>query len=257
MSTRVALVPAGAQKLVEAGHQVFVQKGAGEGSAIEDQEYQEVGAKILATAKEIFDKAEMVVKVKEPLPEEFELLQEGQLLFTFLHLAADRSLTEALIRRKIIGVAYETVETADGKLPLLTPMSEIAGRISVQEGAKYLEKTFNGRGVLLGGVPGVRPASVVVIGGGVVGYNAAKVAAGMGARVIILDINLDRLRYLDDVMPPNCTTLMSNPINIRKSLMDADLVVGAVLIEGARPGVGKPGNDQDDETRLGDCGCRH
>ena len=231
---RVALVPAGAKKLVEAGHRVVVQTGAGEGSAIEDSEYQAVGAEIAATADAVFAEAEMIVKVKEPLAEEYDRLREGQLLFTYLHLAASRELTEALLARKIVGVAYETVETEEGKLPLLTPMSKIAGRISAQEGAKYLEKTFNGRGVLLGGVPGVRPASVVVIGGGIVGYNAAKVAAGMGARVVILDIDLDRLRYLDDVMPANCTTLMSNPINVEKSLRDADLVIGAVLIEGAR-----------------------
>lgn len=248
---RVALVPAGVQKLVDAGHRVLVQRGAGEGSSIEDQEYREVGAEIVDTAAEVFAGAEMVTKVKEPLADEYDYLRPGQLLFTYLHLAASRELTEALLAKKVIGIAYETVETANGKLPLLTPMSEIAGRIAVQEGAKFLEKTFDGRGVLLGGVPGVRPASVVVIGGGIVGYNAAKVAAGMGARVTILDIDLERMRYLDDVMPPNCTTLMSNPINVRKSLMDADLVIGAVLIEGARApilvsremlGVMKPGS---------------
>jgi len=231
---RVALVPAGVQKLVEAGHRVLVQESAGVGSAIHDEEYTKVGAQLLPTAEVIFAEAEMIVKVKEPQPEECEMLREGQLLFTYLHLAADRELTEALIERKVIGIAYETVETPDRKLPLLTPMSEIAGRISVQEGAKCLEKTCGGRGVLLGGVPGVRPASVVIIGGGVVGYNAAKVAAGFGARVVILDIDLDRLRYLDDVMPPNVITLMSNPINVEKSLLDADILIGAVLIEGAR-----------------------
>jgi alanine dehydrogenase len=231
---RVALVPAGAEKLVEAGHTVLVQSTAGIGSAIEDSEYEAVGAQIVPSAEAVFSKADMIVKVKEPLEEEYEMLRQGQLLFTYLHLAASRELTDAMIRQKINGVAYETVETADGKLPLLTPMSEIAGRISVQEGAKFLEKTFDGLGVLLGGVPGVMPASVVVIGGGIVGYNAAKVAAGMGARVTIMDINLDRLRYLDDIMAANCTTMMSNAVNIRTCLMEADLVIGAVLIEGAR-----------------------
>lgn len=231
---RVALVPAGVQKLVEAGHRVIVEKGAGTGSAIEDSEYRDVGADLVNGPAPVFAQAEMVVKVKEPQPEEISMLKEGQLLFTYLHLAASRELTEGLLKQKIIGVAYETVETAEGRLPLLTPMSEIAGRIAVQEGAKYLEKTFDGLGVLLGGVPGVSPANVVVIGGGIVGYNAAKVAAGMGARVTILDISLDRMRYLDDVMPANCVTMMSNALNVRQCLRDADLVIGAVLIEGAR-----------------------
>jgi len=231
---RVALVPAGVQKLVEAGHRVLVQKGAGEGSALEDREYEDFGVEIVSTADDVFAGAEMIIKVKEPLPEEYAMLREGQLLFTYLHLAASREVTEALLERKIRGIAYETVETPDHKLPLLTPMSEIAGRLSVQEGAKYLERAFGGRGVLLGGVPGVRPASVVIIGGGIVGYNAAKMAAGLGSRVTILDISLDRLRYLDDIMPPNVTTIMSNRINVERSLRDADLLIGAVLIEGAK-----------------------
>jgi alanine dehydrogenase len=231
---RVALVLVGAEEMKKAGHQVLVEKSAGKGSGISDQDYQRAGAKIISTAEELFRKAEMIIKVKEPLPPEYKLLKKGQIVFTYFHLAADKSLTEEMLTSGIIAIAYETVETEDGKTPLLTPMSEVAGRMAVQEGAKYLEKPMMGQGILLGGVPGVAPASVVVIGGGVVGTNAAKVAAGLGARVTILDIDLDRLRYLDDIMPKNVTTLMSNSYNIREKLREADLVIGAVLIPGAK-----------------------
>ncbi len=231
---RVAITPSGVEELVKRGHTVYVQKDAGLGSGISNEEYEKAGATILETLKDVYDSAEMIVKVKEPQPEEFDLLREGQILFTYLHLAADENLTRRLMERKIIGIAYETVELDDGSLPLLIPMSEIAGRMAPQEGAKYLEKPFGGRGVLLGGVPGVPPAKVVILGGGTVGMNAAIIAAGMGADVTILDINIPRLRYLSEVMPANVKTLYSSRYNLRESIKDADLLISAVLIHGAK-----------------------
>jgi alanine dehydrogenase len=231
---RVALIPVGAEELVKNGHTVLVENGAGLGSGIADEEYSRAGAKLVDKVKKIFSDAHMILKVKEPLPEEYLLMREGQIIFTFFHFAASRELTDALVRSKAVAIAYETVRDEKGGHPLLTPMSEVAGRMSIQQGAKYLEKPMEGRGILLGGVPGVAPAEVVVIGGGVVGTQAAKVAAGLGARVSIMDINLDRLRYLDDIMPKNVITLMSNAQNVRERLKEADLLIGAVLIEGAR-----------------------
>ena len=231
---RVAIVPVGVEEMKRAGHEVLVEKSAGKGSGISDKDYQGAGAKIISTHEQLFQKAEMIIKVKEPLPSEYKLLKEDQIVFTYFHLAADKSLSEEMIKSGIIAIAYETVETDDGATPLLTPMSEVAGRMAVQEGAKYLEKPMMGRGILLGGVPGVAPARVAIIGGGIVGINAAKVAAGLGAQVTILDINLDRLRYLDDIMPRNVITLMSNSYNIKEKLKEADLVIGAVLIPGAK-----------------------
>ncbi|HHT9139740.1 MAG TPA: alanine dehydrogenase, partial [Candidatus Tripitaka californicus] len=231
---RVALVPVGAEELVKHGHRVLVEKGAGSGSGIADEEYVRAGAELVEGMEAIYKRADMVVKVKEPLPEEYPHLRENQIIFTFFHFAASKTLTEALISSRAVALAYETIRDEKGGHPLLTPMSEVAGRMSIQEGAKYLEKPMEGRGILLGGVPGVTPAEVVVIGGGVVGTNAAKVAAGLGARVTIMDINLDRLRYLDDIMPENVITLMSNIQNIREKVREADLLIGAVLIEGAK-----------------------
>ena len=230
---RVAMTPAGVDALVHDGHKVIVEKGAGLGSGISDEEFTAAGAEIVSTANKVWSQAEMIVKVKEPLQEEYKRIRKGQILFTYFHFAASRELTDAMIRTNSICVAYETVEHGS-TLPLLTPMSEVAGRMAIQQGAKYLEKPQMGRGILLGGIPGVEPATVAVIGGGVVGTNAAKMAAGLGARVIILDVNLDRLRYLDDVMPANVTTLFSNSFNIRKIIRYADLVVGAVLLPGAK-----------------------
>jgi len=231
---RVAMIPVGVEELTRAGHKVLIQREAGLGSGISDDEYREAGAEIIDSAEQIWRQAEMIVKVKEPLPEEWPSMQPGQVVFTYFHFAADRALTEAVMKSGIVAIAYETVKDAQGKLPLLTPMSEVAGRMSIQEGAKYLERPMLGRGILLGGVPGVEPATVLIIGGGVVGTNAAKVAAGLGARVIIMDINIDRLRYLDDVMPPNVHTIFSDAHTIRRYLTEADLVIGAVLIPGAR-----------------------
>ncbi len=231
---RVALTPAGAYEMVSNGHEVYIQQGAGLGSGFEDDEYVEVGAKILSSAKEVFDTAEMIMKVKEPLPAEYNMFHENQILFTYLHLAPDAPQTEALMKAKIVGIAYETVTLSDGSLPLLTPMSEVAGRMSVQVGARLLEKINDGRGVLLGGVAGVERANVVVIGGGVVGTSAAKMAMGLGANVTILDVSVKRLTYFDDIFGNKITTLMSNPFNISQSLKDADLVIGAVLIPGAK-----------------------
>ena len=231
---RVAMVPVGAELLKARGHSVLIEKNAGVGSGIPDEEYQNHGAVIVNDAAEIFGKADMIMKVKEPLPQEYGLLREGQIVFTYFHFAASRALTDAVIKSRCIAIAYETVQTANGSLPLLIPMSEVAGRLSIQAGAHCLERTFGGVGILLGGVPGVEPANVVIIGGGIVGTNAAKIAAGFGATVTILDVNLDRMRYLDDVMPKNVRTVMSNPATIRKALATADLLVGAVLIPGAR-----------------------
>lgn len=230
---RVAIVPAGVDALREDGHKVLIEKGAGLGSGIHDEEFARVGAEIVPSAKDVWARAEMIIKVKEPLPSEYPLIREGQILFTYFHFAASSELTEGMVKTGAVCVAYETVEQG-ATLPLLTPMSEVAGRMAIQQGAKYLEKPQMGRGILLGGIPGVEPATCVVLGGGIVGTNAAKMAAGLGARVIVLDVNLDRMRYLDDVMPPNVTTLYSNHYNIRKVIRYADLVVGAVLLPGAK-----------------------
>ena len=231
---RVGLTPAHAQVYKNAGHSVVIEKGAGEGAGFSDSEYAAAGAEILASKKSLFDKAEMIIKVKEPLPEEYDLFHEGQLLYTYLHLAADKTLTEALLKKKITGIAYETIQLDDGTLPCLTPMSEIAGRLSVQEGAKYLEKSFGGRGVLLGGVPGVERGKVSIIGGGVVGTNAAKIAVGIGADVTVLDLSAKRLGYLDDIFGSGLQTLYSTEDNIIKCLKESDVVIGAVLVTGAK-----------------------
>ncbi|RMF83531.1 MAG: alanine dehydrogenase [Nitrospinota bacterium] len=231
---RVALVPGGVRSLVRAGHQVLIEQGAGVGSGISDQDYRAVGAQIVPTPEEVFARAEMILKVKEPLPPEYPLLREGQILFTYLHLAASPSLTQALLERQVIGIAYETVRDRNGTLPLLTPMSEIAGRMAIQEGAKFLEKEYGGRGVLLSGVPGVLPGEIVIIGGGVVGTNAAKMAIGIGATVTLLDINLQRLRYLDDLFGARIRTLASSEHHIAEMVSQADVIIGAALIPGAR-----------------------
>jgi alanine dehydrogenase len=231
---RVAMIPVGVEELTKAGHKVIVQAGAGQGSGIADDDYARHGAEIATAAEDVWRRADLVVKVKEPLPHEWPLMRRGQIIFTYFHFAADEKLTRAVMQSGITALAYETIRDAKGQLPLLTPMSEVAGRMSIQEGAKYLERPFEGRGILLGGVPGVLPANVIILGGGVVGANAAKVAAGLGANVTILDINLDRLRYLDDVMPKNVTTLFNRRHNLLDSLLKADLVIGAVLIPGAK-----------------------
>lgn len=231
---RVAMLPVGVELLTEAGHEVLVEKGAGLGSGFEDAQYAAAGAKLVADHAEVFARAEMVVKVKEPLGQELAMLRAGQVVFTYFHFAADRALTEACLKARITAVAYETLTDKAGRLPLLTPMSEIAGRMAVQEGAKYLEKPMMGRGILLGGVPGVEPANVLILGAGVVGTNAAKIAAGVGANVTIMDVNLERLRYLADVMPPNVHTVYSDPHAIRQYAVQADLIIGAVLIPGGR-----------------------
>ena len=230
---RVAMIPVGVEELTRAGHKVLIQAGAGQGSGISDEQYSTNGAEIVEAA-EIWGRADLIVKVKEPMPAEWPLLRSGQIVFTYFHFAADRALTDAVMKSGISAIAYETIKDKNGTLPLLTPMSEVAGRMSIQEGAKFLERPFEGRGILLGGVPGVLPANVVVLGGGIVGANAAKTAAGLGANVILLDINLDRLRYIDDVMPPNVTTLYSDRHNILDSIERADLLIGAVLIPGAK-----------------------
>ena len=231
---RVGLTPAGADALIRAGHMVYMEKSAGISSGFSDGEYTAVGAQILSTAKEVFDTAEMIVKVKEPLAPEYDLLHEGQILFTYLHLAPDPEQTQALLRKKVTGIAYETVQMADRSLPLLAPMSEVAGRLSIQTGARLLESNCGGRGILLGGVPGVERANVVIVGGGTVGTNAAKMAVGLGANVIILDINAKRLAYLDDIFGGRVQTLLSNSYNIANAVRSADLVVGCVLIPGAK-----------------------
>ncbi|MCZ2342264.1 MAG: alanine dehydrogenase [Bacteroidales bacterium] len=231
---RVAMIPAGVEELVRAGHSVLIQAGAGLGSGITDDQYAAYGATITPTASEVWGQAELIVKVKEPLPTEWPFLRAGQTVFTYFHFAASEELTRTCMNAGITAIAYETIRDARGGLPLLTPMSEVAGRMSIQEGAKYLERPQEGRGILLAGVPGVAPATVVVLGGGVVGANAAKIAAGIGANVFLLDINLDRLRFLDEIMPPNVTTLYSNRHNILDCLSRADLVIGAVLIPGAK-----------------------
>ena len=231
---RVALVPSGAEALVEDGHTVLIETGAGLGTQIEDSEYEEAGAVIVSSDQEVFAQADMIMKVKEPMEPEYDLLREGQVVFTYFHFAANEDLTKAMVKSKAVCVAYETIQLPDRTLPLLTPMSEVAGRMAVQEGAKYLERPMEGRGILLAGVPGVPPATVVILGGGVVGANAAKIAAGFGAMVYLLDVNLERLRYLDDIMPANVTTIYSNRLNIRNLLPSADLVIGGVLRRGAK-----------------------
>jgi len=231
---RVSMTPAGVEVMIQNGHTLLVEKDGGKGSGFEDEDYIKAGAEILAIPQEIFERAEMVMHVKEPLPAEYGLIREDQIVFTYLHLAAAEELTHALIKSKSINIAYETIQKADGSLPLLTPMSEVAGRMATQQGAKYLEMAQGGHGVLLGGVPGVDPGTVVVIGGGVVGINAAKMACGLGAKVYILDMNLDRLRYLSDVMPANCIPLMASPATTRKLVKEADVVIGAVLVAGAK-----------------------
>src|SRR5438874_2260791 len=231
---RVAMIPVGVEELTRAGHKVLIQAGAGQGSGISDEQYAQNGAEIVSTAEEVWKRSDLIVKVKEPQPVEWPHMRPGQVVFTYFHFAADENLTRAVMNSGITAVAYETIRDSKGNLPLLTPMSEVAGRMSIQEGAKYLERPFDGRGILLGGVPGVRPAYVAILGGGIVGANAAKVAAGLGANVTILDVNLDRLRYLDDVMPRNVTTLYSDRHNILDALSRADLLIGAVLIPGAR-----------------------
>jgi alanine dehydrogenase len=231
---RVAMMPVGVELLKKAGHEVFIEANAGAGSGFADEDYTRVGAKIVPTHEEVFRTSDLVVKVKEPQPSEIGLFRPGQIVFTYFHFAASSELTQACLESEITAIAYETIKDKKGSLPLLTPMSEIAGKLSIQEGAKYLEKPMMGRGILLGGVPGVQPAHVVILGGGIVGTNAAKVAAGLGANVVIMDINLDRLRYLDDVMPANVHTIYSDPQTIRDEIDQADLVVGAVLIPGAK-----------------------
>jgi len=231
---RVAMTPAGVEVLKLNNHTVLVEKSAGLGSGFDDAAYLKAGAEIIATAKEIYNRADMVMHVKEPLPQEYEMIREGQIVFTYLHLAPAEELTKALIKSKSVCIAYETIQKKDRSLPLLTPMSEVAGRMAIQQGAKYLEMAQGGEGVLLGGVPGVDPGTVVILGGGVVGTNAAKMACGLGTKVYLLDMNLERLRYLSDVMPPNCVLLMSSPATIRKLIKEADVVVGAVLIPGAK-----------------------
>ncbi|WP_270171710.1 alanine dehydrogenase [Paenibacillus sp. SYP-B4298] len=231
---RVALTPAGAGMLRGAGHEVIVQRGAGEGSGFGDEQYVDEGARIVEEAAQVWAASEMVVKVKEPLPEEFGYFRNGLLLFTYLHLAAAPELTKALVEKGVTGVAYETIQLPGGGLPLLTPMSEVAGRMAVQVGAQFLEAFYGGRGILLGGVPGVPPAEVIILGGGIVGTNAARIALGMGASVVILERSADRMRYLDEVFNGRIRTLMSNPYNIAQAVRKADLLIGAVLIAGAR-----------------------
>lgn len=229
---RVGLTPDNVQSYVAAGHHVYIEKGAGEGSGFADEEYVAAGASLLEDPKEIWQLVDMMVKVKEPLPEEYPYFREGLILYTYLHLAADREQMDALLAGKIKAVAYETLQESDGSLPLLAPMSQIAGRLAVQEGAKYLEKTYGGRGVLLAGVPGTPKANVAILGGGTVGANAAKIAVGMGANVTVLDINLRRLEQLDDMFGARIQTLVSNDANVDRAVSDADLVIGAVLVPG-------------------------
>jgi alanine dehydrogenase len=231
---RVALTPAGAMELIHNGHRVYIQKNAGLGSGYTDETYQTVGAEVLPTIENVYEQSEMIIKVKEPISEEYNLIQSHHTLFTYFHFASSLALTEAMLASGATCIAYETVELSDRSLPLLVPMSEVAGRMSIQEGAKYLEKQESGKGKLLGGVPGVLPAKVLILGAGIVGVNAAKMAAGMGAEVFLFDLNLNRLRYLDDIMPANVKTIYSNQHNIQTHIQDADLIIGAVLIPGAK-----------------------
>jgi len=229
---RVGMTEAGVRQLVKEGHTVYVEKDAGLGSGISNEQYEKAGAQLLGTKKEVYAKADMIVKVKEPLPDEYDLMKENQILYTYLHLAAEPKLTKVLCERKVKAVAYETIQFEDKSLPLLTPMSEVAGRMATQIGAFYLQKDHGGKGILLGGVTGVRPARVTIIGGGVVGTNAAKMAVGLGANVTILDVNTKRLEYLDDIFQGRCQTLFSNAKNIEDSVKDCDLLIGGVLITG-------------------------
>ncbi|MCL4159453.1 UNVERIFIED_CONTAM: hypothetical protein GTU68_007554 [Idotea baltica] len=231
---RVALTPAGVFELVKNKHAVFVQKSAGFNSGFSDKDYSEVGATLLETIEEVYAIAEMIVKVKEPIAEEYGLIKEGQIVFTYFHFASSQPLTDAMIKSKSICIAYETVEDKNGTLPLLTPMSEVAGRMAVQQGAKYLEKPIKGKGILLGGVPGVQPGKVLILGAGIVGVQAAKMAAGLGAHVTIMDVNMDRLRYVNDVMPSHVVTEYSNEYNIRRHIKTHDLIIGGILIKGAK-----------------------
>ncbi|MCM2276459.1 MAG: alanine dehydrogenase [Oligoflexia bacterium] len=231
---RVSMVIAGVRALTQAGHKVLVQHNAGVGAGISDEDYRKAGATIIEGAKEIFEKSDMIVKVKEPLPEEYPLLREGQILYTYLHLAADERLTKALMERKIVGIAYETIQPSDGSLPLLAPMSAVAGRMATQIGAAYLQHDHGGKGMLLGGVTGVDRAKVVVLGGGVVGVNAAKMAVGLGAQVTIMDVNVNRLDYLSDVFGNEISTIYSNSEQIERAVTQADLLIGAVLVPGAK-----------------------
>ncbi|MDD5011934.1 MAG: alanine dehydrogenase [Phycisphaerae bacterium] len=230
---RVSMVPGGVKAFVDAGHKVFVEKGAGLGSGISDEEYKAVGAQILNSPKEVHERAEMIVKVKEPLPPEYEYMREGLIYYTYLHLAAAKEIAEVMMKKKVVGIAYETIQTDNGALPLLKPMSEVAGRMSVQVGARCLEKEHGGRGVLLGGVPGVKRGKVAILGAGVVGTNAAKMAIGMGAEVKILDTNLNRLEYLDDIFANKAITVFSDALSVEEAVCESDLIVGAVLIPGA------------------------
>ncbi|MBW2193632.1 MAG: alanine dehydrogenase [Deltaproteobacteria bacterium] len=231
---RVSMTPAGVEVMKRNGHTLLVEKNAGVNSGFDDASYANAGAEVLDTPGEIYARSDMVMHVKEPLPSEYELIREGQIIFTYLHLAALEKLTNVLIQKRSVNIAYETIQKADGSLPLLTPMSEVAGRMAIQQGAKYLEMAQGGHGILLGGVPGVDPGLVVIIGGGVVGTHAAKMACGLGAKVYLLDLSLDRLRYLSDIMPSNCFLLYSSPANIRDLITRADVVVGAVLIPGTK-----------------------
>lgn len=231
---RVGMTPAGVFELVKHNHSVYVQSGAGEGSGFFDRDYQQVGATVLSTMEEVYAVSDMIVKVKEPIAKEYGLIKEGQIVFTYFHFASSEALTKAMIDSKAICIAYETVEDEEGTLPLLTPMSEVAGRMAIQQGAKYLEKPVKGRGVLLGGVPGVAPGRVLVLGAGTVGIQAAKMAAGLGAHVTILDVNMKRLRYVNDIMPSHVVTEFSNEFNIRKYIKTHDLIVGGVLLKGAK-----------------------
>lgn len=231
---RVSMTPSGVEIMKQSGHTVLVEKNAGAGIGLEDDAYIESGAEIVSAPQEIYARADMIIHVKEPLPSEYELIREGQIIFTFLHLAASREVTDVLIRKRSVNIAYETVQKQDGTLPLLKPMSEVAGRMAIQQGANYLEMAQGGQGILLSGVPGVDPGTILILGGGTVGTNAAKIAGALGAKVYILDQNVDRLRYLDDILPGNCFTLMSTPRSIRELLPEADVVVGGVLIPGAK-----------------------
>lgn len=231
---RVCMTPSGVEVMKSHGHHVLVETAAGVGSGFSDEDYLNAGAEIAASAGDVYARSEMVMHVKEPQPSEYQMIREGQIVFTYFHFAADEKLTRAMIERKAVCVAYETITHPDGSLPLLTPMSEVAGRMAAQEGAKYLERAQGGRGILMGGVPGVAPATVVVIGGGVVGTHAAQMACGLGAKVYLLDMNLDRLRHLSEVMPKNCFPMMSSPATVRELVKEADVVIGAVLVHGAK-----------------------
>ena len=231
---RVAVVPGGVKLLKSAGHKILIEKNAGIGAGVNDIDFENAGATILSSAEEVWQQADMIIKVKEPIPSEYPLIRQNQILFTFLHLAADKKLAQVLLQKEVTGIAYETIELEDGSLPLLKPMSEVAGKMSIQAGIQCLQKSKGGKGVLLGGVPGVRRRQVAIIGGGIVGLNAAKIAVGLGAEVSIFDVNLNRLAYLDDIFGNRITTVMSNPENISYQLMRSDLVIGAVLVTGAK-----------------------